>query len=249
MEIRWFPLRDFRHRANPAAGWPPDGGQTAPVRQPHDQTDDRPVDRPVDRLVESRAALVLAGGAGRRFGGPPGTKLVADLDGRPVVHRAVGTALEAGIGPVIVVCGALASSDPVWRPLTDPIGSASVPILVDNPDWAAGQMTSLRAGLARAAELGIDAVVVGLGDQPFVLASAWRAVAAATSPIAVATYDGRRSNPVRLHRSVWDLLPTDGDEGARALMRLRPDLVQPVACEGSPADIDTEGDLEPWQRS
>ena len=203
---------------------------------------------PVDQPAESRAALVLAGGAGRRFGGPPGAKLVAELDGRPVVHWAVTAALDARIGPVIVVCGALASSDPVWRPVTERAGANDV-ILVDNPDWAAGQMTSLRTGLAQAVAHGIDAVVVGLGDQPFVLASAWRAVAAATSPIAVATYDGRRGNPVRLHRSVWDLLPTGGDEGARALMRLRPDLVEPVACEGSPADIDTEGDLEPWQRS
>lgn len=198
---------------------------------------------------ETRAAVILAAGGGSRFGGPPGAKLAADLDGRPVVHRAAATALDAAIGPVIIVCGARSVDDPLWAPLTAAGSPTAEVILVDNPDWAAGQMTSLRTGLDRAADLGFDAVVVGLGDQPFVTASAWRAVADSGAAIAVATYDGRRGHPVRLHRSVWDLLPDDGDEGARTLMRLRPDLVEPVACEGSPADIDTEGDLETWQKS
>ena len=68
-------------------------------------------------------------------------------------------------------------------------------------------VTSLRAGLDAAAELGCRAVVVGLADQPFVTPAAWRAVADAAGPIAVATYDGHRGNPVRLDSTVWALLP------------------------------------------
>ena len=118
---------------------------------------------------------------------------------------------------------------------------------VVNERWAQGQSTSLSRGIEAAQELGATAVVVGLGDQPFVTPDAWRAVAGTDAAIGVATYDGRRGHPVRLRHDVWDLLPSGGDEGARSLMGLRPDLVEAVPCDGSPIDIDTVEDLQRWQ--
>ncbi|MEY3493142.1 MAG: hypothetical protein RL413_560 [Actinomycetota bacterium] len=188
-------------------------------------------------------AVVLAAGAGSRFSGPT-HKLLARL-GRDatgsdsldtVSGRAIGAARAAGIGPVVVVVGAIDL----------PAEVTAGCVIVRNPNWAEGQATSVQSAVTAAREQGADAVVIGLADQPFVTPDAWRAVAAATSPIAVATYDGVRGNPVRLHESVWSLLPVSGDSGARDLIRLRPELVSEVACAGSSADIDTQEDLDSW---
>jgi molybdenum cofactor cytidylyltransferase len=178
---------------------------------------------------------VLAAGGGTRFDGD-GHKLRAALRGKPVVEWALAAAFEAGLDATAVVVGAVDLAG---------IVPAGVEVIA-SPDWADGIARSLQAGVSWARATGHEAVVVGLGDQPFVTAAAWRAVAAVDAPIAVATYAGRRGNPVRLASSVWPLLPVDGDDGARALMRERPDLVREVACAGDPADIDTREDLEHW---
>ena len=183
------------------------------------------------------AGIVLAAGAASRFGGHAGDKLLAEFRGRPLVAWAVDAALAGGLDEVIVVTGAADLADVVDQRAR----------LVPNPEWAAGQATSLAVGLDAAAAAGHDAVVVGLGDQPLVPAEAWRLVGEErSSPIAVATYGGERRNPVRFASEVWDLLPREGDEGARSVLRKRPELVAEVACPGDPADVDTREDLARW---
>jgi CTP:molybdopterin cytidylyltransferase MocA len=176
----------------------------------------------------------LAAGGGSRFEGDT-HKLLARLGDRTVVEHAIASAVAAHLDATYVVVGA------VELPGTDGV------TVVRNDRWAEGQSTSLLAGIEAARAAGHDAVVVGLGDQPFVPPEAWAAVAAATAtPIATATFAGARRPPVRLASSVWALLPTSGDEGARSLLRERNDLVSEVPCPGTPADIDTMEDLNRW---
>jgi len=181
-------------------------------------------------------AVLLAAGGGSRFRGST-HKLLAHIDGRPVVVRAVEALVRAGVGPSAVVSGPA------------PIGGLLPPGVVElaNPRWEEGQATSLAVAVDWARAAGFGALVVGLGDQPGILASAWRAVAAVNvTPIAVATYSGTRGHPVRLARSVWDRLPVRGDRGAGGVIAESPELVTEVACDGDAWDVDTVEDLSRW---
>jgi len=206
----------------------------------------------------SCVAILLAGGAGSRFKAPQHKLLtnVPKTASRPastVFSRSLTAAWNADIGPVIVVHGALdatslAADAQVDATLANAAADAMRPIkFVHNPDWSKGQATSLQVGLDAARAFRASTVVVGLADQPGISEAAWQTVAAGLGPIVVATYDGRRGNPVRLDAEVWELLPVAGDEGARSLMHQRPELVTGVPCSGSPNDIDTVEDLQTWQ--
>ncbi|MCU1502096.1 MAG: hypothetical protein JWM12_1450 [Ilumatobacteraceae bacterium] len=187
-------------------------------------------------------AALLAAGRGSRFRAPaggPAHKLLADLDGRPLWRHSLDHLVAAGFDDVVVITGAVA---------LDPAGVT----VVHNPAWASGQASSLQLAIAAATAADADAIVVGLADQPFIGPSAWRAVADAPPEceLVVATYDGRRGpNPVRIGRALWPQLPTEGDEGARGLLRRLEGEVCLVACVGSAADIDTLEDLERWTSS
>jgi CTP:molybdopterin cytidylyltransferase MocA len=168
-----------------------------------------------------------------------------DWRGRPLVAWAVDAAVESGLRPVIVVVGY--RGDEVRATLTtDDV------IVVDNPEWEAGIASSLRAALTALTPLtDVDAVAIGLADQPLVSAAAYVRLAASdgAAPIRAATYDGRPGNPVVLARSLWpEAMRLRGDSGARTLMR--DGTVDRIECgdTGSAADIDTLEDLERLQQ-
>jgi len=178
--------------------------------------------------VRKVAGLLLAAGEGSRLGRP---KALLEYRGELLVERGVRLLREGGCDPVIVVQGAA----PVHVPGV---------VVVDNPQWRTGMGSSLRAGLA-ALPAEAAAVVVALVDQPFVQAGAVRALIDSGAAVAVATYGGRRRNPVLVAREhVAEVAAlAEGDVGARPFLRAHPELVTEVECPGDPRDIDTPEDL------
>ncbi|MDQ1599841.1 MAG: hypothetical protein QOD68_1315, partial [Actinomycetota bacterium] len=181
--------------------------------------------------------LVLAAGAGRRFGGP---KALVELDGERLVDRAVRVLGEGGVTSRYVVQGA--------ADLTGLSGAE----LVDNPDWAEGMGSSLRVGLAAMPAV-VAAVLVVPVDQPGLTPAAVRRVIDAAgddlrSALVVATYADRAGHPVLLGRDHWPDVAAEavGDVGARPVLAARANLVVRVECAdiGDGHDVDVPSDLE-----
>lgn len=191
--------------------------------------------------------VLLAAGRSTRFG--ESNKLLADVDGEPVVRHSARTLLAAVAGgddadanPVtVVVLGH--EADAVRESLSD------LPVeTVENNDYAAGQATSVARGVAWARERDADAVLVALGDMPWVDSDTCDRLLAAFADsdrdIAVPTYEGRRGNPVVFGARHFDALAdVEGDVGGRALFDAEPVAFVAVDDPGIHRDVDTVDDL------
>lgn len=179
------------------------------------------------------AGLVLAAGAGSRFGGP---KAPVRVGGERLVDRAVRNLREAGVGPVLVVLGA-------W------LGEVPGATVVVNPHWQSGMGSSLKAGLSVLAGhdyADVESVIVTLVDLPGLTASAIQRVKEHPGEIVVACYAGERGHPVKFARSHWEgvAAAAQADAGARAYLRQRGDIaLVEVGDVASRDDIDRPEDL------
>lgn len=192
-------------------------------------------------------AVVLAAGQSSRFrasGGLDLTKLVARIDGKPIVRRVVEAALAAKARPVVVVTGY--ARDSVEAAVAD----LDVR-LTFNPKFASGLASSLKAGLA-ATPSDVAGALVLLGDMPWIeprlidaLIEAFLARKDALA--AIPSRDGRRGNPVLLGRGLFEAaMRLTGDEGARRLIGALSanELVEVEASDmGVTFDVDTPEDL------
>jgi len=188
--------------------------------------------------------LLLAGGAGRRMGRP---KALVELDGQPLLRRALDALHAGGCAPLVVVLGAAA--DQVAELVADDVR------VVIAADWAEGMGASLRAGLRALAELPeVTAALVHLVDLPGVGAPAIsRMVAESTGDPAVlarAAYHGVPGHPVLLGRAHWAgvLAAARGDAGARDYLAGHPAL-RLVECGelADPRDVDTPDALRDFR--
>ena len=173
------------------------------------------------------AGLVLAAGAGVRFGGP---KAPFVLDGERLVDRAVRVMRDAGCKPVVVVLGA-------W------VGEVPDAVVVVNDEWSEGMGSSLRTGLSALDLLvDVDSVIVTLVDLPGLTADGVRRLLESSASIVAATFDGERGHPVKFAREHWAEVITvaRGDEGARRFLAGRSDVVRvEIGDIATGADMDT----------
>ena len=188
------------------------------------------------------AGIILAAGAGSRFGGD---KVLAPLDGRPLVRHVVDAATAAGLDPIVVVI-------PPDGPLARLDLAPAHPVV--NPLPAEGLSSSVRIGL-RALDSDadesatIDAAVILPADQPRVREATIRSLVAAAglspqTPFVVARHGDGAPNPVLARRSIWRLADElVGDRGFGPILATHPELVREISIDASNPDVDTRADL------
>lgn len=186
------------------------------------------------------AALLLAAGASRRFGGGQ-QKLVQELDGRPVVRWSAESLMGAPVDEVIVVVG---SND---APVRDALKGLALRF-VRNARAEVGMASSVAVGVS-AVSARTEAVLIVLGDEPLAgrapLERVVQRYKEGGAAVVAPTFRGVRGHPVLFDRSVFpELLALTGDRGARAVADRDPGRLAIVELDlPKPIDVDTPADL------
>jgi molybdenum cofactor cytidylyltransferase len=198
----------------------------------------------VDHPRGGLAAVILAAGRSRRFGGP---KLLVELRGRPLLWYVLEVvAAGRASGLLDDGCIVVAAEDDRVAALAR---SAGLPCVV-NPDPDRGLSSSLRCGLGSLPSATAAALVL-LGDQPMIrldvvarLAAAWRAGEGQVLRPRYAGSPGTPGHPVLLGRPLWHLVDRlEGDAGLGSLFASGAATVKIVDVPGTNPDIDTPADL------
>jgi molybdenum cofactor cytidylyltransferase len=193
---------------------------------------------PVSEVCGRVAAVVLAAGASKRYGVP---KQLLSWEGDALLGRVVDVALASDADPVVVVLGCQAGA------CRAALGDRPVQVVV-NPDWAQGQSTSVRAGLA-ALPANASAALFPLADQPGVTPTVIDALIerhqGTLAPVIWPEYQARRGNPVLFDRDTFpQLMRLTGDTGGRPVLQAYSSLAERVSVSdpGVLFDIDTPED-------
>lgn len=193
------------------------------------------------------AAVILAAGASTRFGRQ--NKLLARIDGQPLVERVTRGMLQHPFAECIVVTRGL--DDGVAQTL------AGLPVrIVENPHADRGMGTSISHGVAVLAD-GIDGIMIVPGDMPALPASligellATFAASCAEAVVYPVSAGGEQRNPVIFPATLRaDLAGLDGHSGGKSLIAAHRASARtiPVDDETMFADIDTQEDLDRLNR-
>lgn len=190
-------------------------------------------------LVETSGlyAVVLAAGCARRFGGP---KLLAELDGEPLVRRALRAAEAVCASRAILVVGSH------WQE----VSAACAPLagfLVRNERFDAGMAASIVAAVGTLPTTA-RAVLLTLADQPLVDAQVLRKLIrfwlVHPERIAYSGHDAYSGPPAIFPRTCFaELAALEGDRGARPLIERHSETARMMDCRAAAFDVDTPGDL------
>ena len=197
------------------------------------------VDRPQCREGQV-IGVVLAAGGSERFGEE--NKLLATVNGRPMVDHAVSTFDASRLETVVVIVGN--DAEAVKRA----IDSTTV-TTIENEHWHEGQSTSVRTGLTVANEQQADGVIFGLGDMPWLSSTTVDILVdgyyRTEASVIAAAYEGKRGNPVLFARETFDTLSEiEGDKGGRNVLLQADDAIAiETGDPGVRRDIDRPEDL------
>ena len=186
--------------------------------------------------------VLLAGGDSSRFGAE--NKLFVEIEGRSIIEITTQNLIDSEVESVKIVTGYQAER------VEEELSHLDVDFIY-NKDWKMGQSTSVRRGID--AILEETTVVFALGDMPFVKSSSINELISVqrnekVGDVFVASYKGKRGNPVLFRASVMEILKEGlrGDEGGNSILKdLGMNLVE-TGDKGVLFDIDTEEDLEDY---
>ena len=193
------------------------------------------------------AAIILAAGAARRWGGGP--KALAPWRGRPLIDHVCGVARDAGCAPIYRVLGAHRAEIEA----ASPPGAAGTRSIF-NPAWEDGIGSSLACAVRELANdpaaANCAGVLVLLCDQALIEPALLRALGAehTRSGRGIVFSDhgeGVLGPPAFFSRAFWpELASLRGDEGARRVARAHPEAVASIAAPEAGRDMDTREDYE-----
>jgi molybdenum cofactor cytidylyltransferase len=206
------------------------------------------------------SAVVLAAGKSERFGG---TKLLLPFAGSSLIATIATQVLQSQADEVILVTGHDADrvSQEIRRATAElgkitPLSRRAAPAkILFNPNFAAGQSTSIQTGLAAVDEQSAGVLIL-MGDQPFVdtviIDRLLAQFLADAYDLVVPVYPDGPASPVLFNRSLFsELMSVTGDRGGREIVRrylngAQRDLVARVAIDSPQAalDIDTPEEYE-----
>ena len=187
------------------------------------------------------AALILAAGESRRFGGP---KQLAQFEGKPLLVRSIEAVTQSKFEEAVVVLGAYAAQ------IIPAIERIPHVYIVRNTDWHEGRAASIRVGLDAARLLwpSVSGTLLMVCDQPYVnsdlLDNLYDNHRVVPKAIIASEYSSTVGVPMIIPQGYFgELMQLHGDQGAKVVADAHPEQIVRIPFPEGAVDIDSEEDM------